>query len=233
MILYDIEPYGEPMRWFRKKPRLAELTTPPMREDLIRRGRIALLDDETPELLQDLQAPGFSIDHLKSTSDPRFVNIENGLYHLLLLDYAGIGRNYGSDEGIDVLRHLRRVNPALIVLAFSGRTFDASKSDFFRLCHAVLKKDAGIRETLETIEHHLGIALTAAHQWKSLCAVLQIQPDSKEAAALEKNLCRAIGSPEHSEKIKVAISKFGPAVGTALAEQLASKALEYGLTFLR
>jgi DNA-binding NarL/FixJ family response regulator len=220
------------LSWFEKKPRLAELTTPPSRDDLIRRARVALLDDETPEVMADVQAHGFAVDHLRSTSDARFSRLAGGVYDLLLLDYGGIGLQYGADEGLDVLRHLRRVNPALVVIAFSGRTFDASKSDFFRLCHAVLKKDAGIRETLEILELHLGKALTPNHQWAALLNVLQLPIDSKEAVALEKKIRQSAGTPRQAEVIKTAIGRFGPIAGAALAEQLASKALEYGLKYL-
>ena len=66
------------------------------RTELLRRGRIAVLDDEAPEMLKDLRDRGLTIGHLTSTGDPQFQDLANGFYDLLLLDYGGIGRRFGQ-----------------------------------------------------------------------------------------------------------------------------------------
>jgi enoyl-CoA hydratase/carnithine racemase len=178
-----------------------------------------LLDDDTPEVLTDLKAAGFAIEHIRNVSEKSFSLIETGLYDLLLLDYGGIGHRMGADEGLDVLRHLRRVSPALRIVAFTGRTFDASKADFFRMCDHVLKKDAGIRETTEAIERELAIALTPAHQWKALLLLLGIAPGSSDALALEKAAHRAARSSR--------LMRFGGAATKLGVDAAAAKLLEY------
>ena len=154
--------------WFRKAVSVADMKEALPRAEILRRGRIAVLDDETPEMLTDLRNHGLSINHVRSTDDAQFQALADGVYDLLLLDYGGVGPRFGVDEGLDVLRYLKRVNPALRILAFTARTFDLSKADFFRLCDGVVKKDAGIRETLEELEVHLPEVLTPAYQLSAL-----------------------------------------------------------------
>src|SRR6202051_2864327 len=95
---------------FRKTASIAGMTDSLARSEVVRRGRIAVLDDEIPEMLQDLRGHGLSIDHLTSTDHAQFHHLADAFYDLLLLDYGGIGLRFGKDEGLDVLRYLKRVN---------------------------------------------------------------------------------------------------------------------------
>lgn len=124
---------------FWKKPvPVREMTTSLPRAELIQRSRIAVLDDEAPEMLQDITAQGFSVDHLRSTADERFKLLEIVFYDVLLLDYGGIGQNLGPDEGLDILRHLKRVNPALHINRLYWSDVRCIQSRFLpdvRRCH--------------------------------------------------------------------------------------------------
>jgi CheY-like chemotaxis protein len=200
------------------------------RAEILRRGRIAVLDDETPEMLQDLRDHGLSVSHLASTEDPQFQSVADGFYDLLLLDYGGIGPRFGHDEGLDVLRYLKRVNPSLRILAFTARTFDASKADFFRICDGVVKKDAGIRETLEQIEFHLSEVLTPAYQFNALVRALGISAEQKQE--LEKALSGAIGGDGNRDKVIATAKKFGKGASEKVLEAVITKAIELGVTYV-
>jgi CheY-like chemotaxis protein len=214
------------------RPRVpfAEQTTVLPRDEAIRRGRIAVLDDEFPEVLRDLKNRGLAVDHIFSTEDPNFHRLELAFYDVLLLDYGGIGRRFGSQEGLDVLRHLKRVNPSLIIMAFTGRTFDADKADFFRKCDGVIKKDIGIRETLEELEGQLQKALTPAFQWKALCATLTIDGSSKNARVIDKRLQHALRAPRKHEALKSLLIKIGGAAAGTVAEHIALKLIAIAST---
>jgi DNA-binding NarL/FixJ family response regulator len=196
------------------------------RSELLRQGRIALLDDETPEMLKDLQGHGLSIDHLRSTDDPNFQRLAEGFYDLLLLDYGGIGSTFGKDEGLDVLRYLRRINPALRILAFTARTFDSSRADFFRLCDAVVKKDSGTRETLEQIEFHLAQVLTPAYQLKALVRALGLSQEAE--GTLAKAIAGAVSDPTKTSKVKASLKKLVKTGSETLMETLLTKLLSLG-----
>lgn len=202
------------------------MTRPLPREELLRRGRTVVLDDQAPEMLEDLRQRGLAIDHWTSTSDPGFTRVESTFYDVMLLDYGGIGARFGEDEGLDVLRYIKRVNPALRVIAFTGKRFDSSKGDFFRLCDGIIVKDSGIREMMEELERHLAEALTPAYHWRALCRALGIQPDSSEARSLEKRLSDAIRRPASRERMIESIKAMSGGAAGKIAEALAAKAVE-------
>lgn len=202
------------------------MSSAPNRSELLRRGRIALLDDAAPEMLADLQRHGLAIDHLPSTDDPRFGKLEEGFYDLLLLDYGGVGARFGPDEGLDVLRHLSRVSPALRILAFTSLTFDASKADFFRNVSEVVRKDAGIASTLETIERHLGQVLTPAFQFESLIKVLDLQPVDARVRKVEKLIAKSVGATNALSEVKEGCAALGLELITRAGEAAVVKCIE-------
>jgi hypothetical protein len=212
---------------FRNKTSLALIKGTLPRVELLRRGRIAVLDDEAPEMLQDLRDRGLSIGHITSTDDPQFQTLADCFYDLLLLDYGGIGPRFGQDEGLDVLRYLKRVNPSLRILAFTARTFDASKADFFRLCDGVVKKDAGIRETLEQMEVHLSEILTPSYQFAALAQSLAL--NGEQRVQLEKVITRAINRPDGREKALAAAKRFAKGGSEKALEALVRKTIELGI----
>lgn len=216
--------------WRKKEFSIREMKEALPRAEILRRGRIVLLDDEIPEMLTDLRDHGLSVSHLKSTSDSQFQALAEGFYDLLLLDYGGVGPRFGQDEGLDVLRYLKRVNPGLRILAFTARTFDASKADFFRLCDGVVKKDAGIRETLEQIEIHLAEVLTPAYQLNALCRVLGLTDE--QARQIEKVLGKAVSGKQDREGVITVAKRFAKGGSEKVLEALVGKAVELGIMYL-
>ena len=49
---------------FFEKRRIDSLIVKMPREELVRRSRILIIDDERPELMDDLRAAHFSVDHV-------------------------------------------------------------------------------------------------------------------------------------------------------------------------
>ncbi len=205
------------------------MAEPLPREELLRRARVIILDDDPPENIEDLRQEGLAIDLIGNTDDVRFKKIEAGFYDVLLLDYGGIGRKHGPEEGLDVLRHLKRINPSLIVLAYTARTFDSSKADFFRMSDGVLRKDAGIRETLEIIEGHLAKAMTVAHQWLAMRQALEGSVQPERLQELEAAIAKAIESPAKSTKVREMLSAMGNAGAEALLSVVLEKIIEIGI----
>jgi DNA-binding NarL/FixJ family response regulator len=217
---------------FHKTLPLEAMTRTLPREEILKRGRIAILDDDPPEILPDLREHGLSVDHIPATSDQRFVRLEQGFYDVLLLDFGGIGARFGPDDGLDVLRHLKRVVPGLKILAFTARTFDSSKADFFRLCDGVIKKDAGIRHTLERLELELAEILTPAYQWHALQKTIPSSVTSRTRDDVQWELSQAIRKPG---KRGVAIARVSKILSTGwekAVEAVAVKLIEIGIRYV-
>src|SRR5687768_14438088 len=125
---------------FSRKLRIETLNAALPREDLIRRSRILVIDDERPEIIDDLQRAHFSVDYVPDITKDELDRIEQPLYDLVLLDFGNVGSSFGADQGLSLLRHIKRVNPAVIVLAYTSKAITSDQADFYRLANGVLAK---------------------------------------------------------------------------------------------
>lgn len=142
------------------------------REELIQKGRIAFIDDEEPLLLDHIRKSQFSVDHDRDGADLR--NYEAQLYDVAIVDYYGVGQHLGSGQGLDLLKHIRRVSPRTRLVAYTSRSLNASESEFFRLSHVVLPKDMGLGDSMAVLEDELRKALGKEHLFEAIVSKLSL-----------------------------------------------------------
>jgi DNA-binding NarL/FixJ family response regulator len=172
-------------------PDLDEFDASLSRERLIQAGRIIIIDDEEPLLISELKSASFSVDHDRTGDDLH--KIDQQIYDLAIVDYHGVGKRFGTGQGLELVRHIKRVSPRTRLLAYTSRSLNSTESDFFRLCHAVLPKDLGLVDSLARIEAELRKAFTKEHLFEALIAKLEVtDPAKKESAraALAKALSK-------------------------------------------
>lgn len=186
------------VHWPWEKRNLSGFDHPLTREQLIQAGRIAFIDDERPLLIDELHKEGFAIDHDTSGNDLR--NLESQIYDVAIIDYYGVGQRLGDSQGLELIRHVRRVSPRTRLIAYTARSLDAKESDFFRLSHAVLPKDLGLVDSLALIENELRKAFAKDHLFESLIVKLNIL-DEQEKTKLRDALIKAL-SKGKDEKFK-------------------------------
>jgi DNA-binding response OmpR family regulator len=179
---------------FFAKKRIDSLSVKMPREELVRRSRILLIDDEPPALIDDLRAAHFSVDHVPDIIPEQIDLIERSLYDLVLLDFGDVGLAFGHDQGLSLLRHIKRVNPAIVVLSYTSKALETKHADFYRLTDGVLAKDAGIQESLEKIEDALRKAHSLDNVWTGLLALCDIRPGSEEDLAWQDLFVRGRSS---------------------------------------
>lgn len=173
------------------------------REELIQNGRIAIIDDEEPLLIEHMRRSQFSVDHDKTGDDLR--NYEAQLYDVAIVDYYGVGQRLGAGQGLDLLKHIRRVSPRTRLIAYTTRSLNASESEFFRLSHIVLPKDMGLGDSMNLIEDQLRKALSKEHLFESILAKLSIT-SGEERVKMHTALARALSSQDKG-KFKEYVSK--------------------------
>lgn len=197
------------------------------RDELVRRSRVLVVDDERPELINDLQKAGFSVDYEKDITNENMKIIEQPLYDLVLLDFGKVGQSFGTDEGLSLLRHIKRLNPSLVVLAYTSKSLSTDHADFYRLADGVLAKDAGIQESLEKVEEGLRKAHSLENLWSGVLSVARVQPGSAEDKRLQDRLVRGLQSQRKMRFLKEALSvKFGGEEAQKLGIALLCKILE-------
>ncbi|MCO4887923.1 hypothetical protein MKD50_00935 [Cupriavidus sp. WGtm5] len=157
------------------------------REELIQKGRIAFIDDEEPLLIEHIKSSQFVVEHDRTGDDLR--NYDAQLYDVAIVDYYGVGQRLGAGQGLDLIKHIRRVSPRTRIIAYTSRSLNASESEFFRLSHAVLPKDMGLGDSMLLIEEELRKALGKEHLFEALITKL------------------AVSRGEEREKMRTALSK--------------------------
>lgn len=193
--------------WF-KKESISNLTSKISREDLRRRSRILIIDDEKPELIEDLKAGHFAVDHVDDINKQNLDVIEAKYYDLILLDFGDVGSDLGKDEGLSILRHIKRVNPAIIVLAYTSKALTVEHSDFFRMSDGTLAKDAGIQESMEHIEEALQKATSIENLWNGLLSVTGVTEGSDEDLELQDLFVRGLSKKSKMGKLKFKINEI-------------------------
>ena len=204
--------------WF-VAPSLDAFDGPIPRERLIQTARILMIDDETSLLVEELKSAGFSVDHDREGNDLRA--IDQQLYDLAILDYHGVGGRLGTGQGLDLLRHIRRVSPRTRILAYTSRSLNATESEFFRLSHGVLPKDMGLIDSMAAIEAELQKAMSKEHLLEALLSKLNVS-DSKTKQGARQALIKAL-TRKNEPQFKEYITKMGGALGEKAVDVIISR----------
>jgi len=126
-----------------------------------------------------LQQQGYSIDYWPDVKD--IAKLEKGFYDIIILDIGGIGRELdATNEGIAVLKHLKKLNPAQVIVAFSGQSYESAKIPFFQLADQYVPKPTPAITWKEIIDDLIKTRITVEHYWATMRQAL------KDAGANEK-----------------------------------------------
>ncbi len=106
--------------------------------EIRKRSRLLVIDDSEFPYQVLFERDGYNIDKWSDVEDlPR---LESGYYDLLLLDIQGVGAKHSHEDGLGILKHLNKVCPALVVIAYSTADFSLEKKEFFDLADDTLAK---------------------------------------------------------------------------------------------
>ncbi|WP_043959593.1 hypothetical protein [Lysobacter sp. A03] len=191
-------------RWFKRSADLSVYETGISRELLIQSARVIFIDDETPLLIEHLRKSGFSVDHDK-TGDEYESHIVGQCYDVAILDYSGVGSKFGEEQGLDLLKFIKRVSPRTRIISYTSKALRSGESDFYRLSDRVLAKDAGLRESLEYVEEQIQKAHSKQHLFDALMQKVEVA-SGKEKAKLKFELERALQKKDQSS-FRIAIKK--------------------------
>ncbi len=204
--------------WFRT-PTLASFDNALSRERLVQSSRIVFVDDETPLLIKELKAAGFSVDHDRTGNSLR--NFDNQIYDVAIVDYHGVGTKLGTSQGLDLLRYIKRVSPRTRLIAYTSRSLTSTESEFFRLSHVVLPKDFGLADSFALIEGELRKAFEKVHLFDALLAKFNVQ-DPTERARLQNALVKALAA-RNEKRFREYFSKAVGAVAEKSIDIMISK----------
>jgi len=201
------------------KKKLSDYNPNLSRQELIRQSRILMIDDEQPALIEDLRKDGFSVDYDPTGNDT--TKIEKNLFDLIILDFGGVGKNFGKDQGLSLLKHIKRVNPAPFVLAYTSKSLPAEQSEFYRLTNGTLFKDAGIQESFSKIEDSLRQAHNVERIWAAVLQLTLKNPEDKKE--LEATLLKCLKKKKFDTLYELLTHHVGAAIKDSLVGILIKK----------
>lgn len=206
-----------------KQKSLSSFDTPLTRERIIRAARIVIIDDELPLILEELRSTGFSVDHDLDGNDHR--NIDAQRYDVAIIDYQGVGSRLSPNQGLALMKHIKRVSPHTRRIAFTSRSLRSSEADFFTESHVVLPKDLGLAESLAIIEEQCRISLSKNNLLNAILEQLNIA-DSEKRQEIEAAFIKAL-SKNNGNKFKDHVTNL---VGQA-AQKTVEKLIDLAFTW--
>lgn len=211
------------------KKRLQDLMPSVSYNDLKKRVRIIVIDDDPNSFpISILKDEGYSIDYWEEVKT--LSKLEEGFYDIIILDIMGVAKKYSPDEdGIGILKHLKKVNPAQVVIAFSGHSFDLSKSVFWKLADDTLAKPVNALECKDAIDELIKKFITPQYFWSGISQILKREGiHDKQIKKIEYQLVDAIKKKDNShlqQVIKTTVAN------TDLATRIISIALKIASWF--
>lgn len=205
------------------KHKIEELQVHLSREELLRRSRILIVDDEKPDLIEDLQHARFAVDYLSDITADNIHELERPEYDLIILDFGNVGLTLGADQGLTLMKHIKRVRPTAVVLAYTSKALQSQHAEFYRLADGVLSKDAGIVDSIETIEEALKKAHSIDRLWQGMLAARGVSPGSADDLAWQDLFVRGLSKPAKLKKLR---SYFESDIGQDLSKKAALVILE-------
>jgi hypothetical protein len=134
-----------------------------------------------------------------------------------VLDIQGVAAKWSEQDGLGILEHLKARNPAQIVIAFSGRSFDLSKNRFWKLADDALAKPIDAATAKRVLDDMIEKKRTPTYYWSVAAASLRTQGVSdKDLAKLEHQVTKALATKNEPAIRKAVSSLVGDHADVAL-----------------
>jgi len=130
--------FSKNFMWKNKYPKLKNIKFLNNFEELKKRTRILVIDDEDSFPVSLFKADGYSIDQWNSVKE--YNKLVVGFYDIIILDIKGVARHISEDDGLGVLESIKKENPTQIIIAYSQYSYDLSKARFWELADEKIAK---------------------------------------------------------------------------------------------
>ena len=131
----------------------AEPSIPPAPsiEQVRKHSRILVIDDHVFPAMKNFERDGYHFE--RGPSVKNLSQLTDGHWHVILLDIQGVGLAESPDlQGLGILRHVKRSNPAQPVIVYSAQPQKVSSSEYLLLADAVIDKGMSYLEYKERVD---------------------------------------------------------------------------------
>ena len=114
--------------------------------------KIKIIDDHDIFPVEGFKEFGYHVDRWEILNYERLKELRDGNYDIIVLDIHDIAKDIAEKDGLDILEDLKTNNPAQVIIAYSGHSFDLSKNRFWELADEKLSKPTPFLSTQQTID---------------------------------------------------------------------------------
>jgi DNA-binding response OmpR family regulator len=157
--------------WWKKT--IADISPKLPLAELRKRARVLVIDDDSSAFPHKLLAKeGYNVTYWKSLENLR--DLESGEYDIIVLDIHGIATpEVSATGGLGVLSHIKKYNPAQIIIAYSGHKYDLRNADFWNIADDYLGKPSSLLDCKQKIDSLLERKFTAHYYANVLKTLLR------------------------------------------------------------
>ena len=159
--------------------------------ELRKRARILVVDDDPSAFPHKLlQKEGYNVTYWQSIENLR--DLENSEYDIIVLDIRDIaGPDVSATGGLGILSHIKKYNPAQIVIAYSGQKYDLRHAEFWNIADDYLGKPSSLLDCKQKIDSLLEHKFNANYYADVLRKLLRDQGvDEKQIRKLESMVAK-------------------------------------------
>ncbi len=173
--------------------------------ELVKRTRILIIDNLDFEYEKLFVDDNYSITKWDDVKD--LPKLEQGLFDIILLDIQGIGRKISDEQGFGVLKHLKKVNPTQIVIAYSDADYSLKYDEFFKLADDSIDKSKDYLAFKQKIDKFIRVRFSLDYY---LDAVHARFPGEIKKDKLKKVFEQSI-KKQNGESLRQTLEKVGAA----------------------
>jgi DNA-binding response OmpR family regulator len=149
-------------------------------DELKKRTRILIIDDENFEYIPLFEDDGYAIDKWNDIKTDKLTELEEGLYDIILLDIQGVGKELSQDQGFGILRHLKHSNPTQIIIAYSNSDYNLKYQEFFQLANDTIGKTSDYFEFKEVVDKNIRMRFSYDYYYSSIEKEINNKADMKK-----------------------------------------------------
>jgi CheY-like chemotaxis protein len=123
-------------------------------EQVRKQARVLVIDDHVFPAERTFSRDGYHFERWSSVKN--LSQLTDGHYQLILLDVQGVGLAESPEkQGLGVLEHIKKTNPAQAVIVYSSDVYSVSSSKFIVLADAFLDKSSSYVDYKDEVDRLL------------------------------------------------------------------------------
>lgn len=123
-------------------------------EQVRKQARVLVIDDHAFPAERTFTRDGYHFERWPSVKN--LSQLTDGHYQLILLDVQGVGLTESPEkQGLGILEHIKKTNPAQAVIVYSSEPYSVSSSKYIVLADAFLDKSSSYVEYKDEVDRLL------------------------------------------------------------------------------